>query len=245
MPSVGRTVALLLFIIPQVLGQVYAQTKTTVSVVTQSAQPASSESYEDDSAFKKAMLDVHNFYRKEHNATALAWNDTNAKFAQKWSDRCHFEHSVSLMRTHRPKVDMLTRRQQGGPTGENLSAGYNNATESVDAWGMERDQYNFKKGEFSKETGHFTQLVWKATTSVGCGRTECNDKNGDGAYGWFVVCEYYPAGNVVGSFKANVQEQVVGPKNGDFDGGIEGGASAIRGGGWAGLLSAVVILALS
>lgn len=66
-------------------------------------------------------------------------------------------------------------------------------------------------GDFSKETGHFTQLVWKNTTSVGCGRTECNGDGGNKAPGWYVVCEYYPPGNVVGAFTSMVQGQV--PEN--------------------------------
>jgi hypothetical protein len=115
-----------------------------------------------------------------------------------------------------------------------LASGYPNAWASVDAWGQERVQYDFKKGtpcrpppifptntcqgEFLKKTGHFTQLVWKNTTSVGCGRTQCNgerdkDKDKDmAAPGWYVVCEYYPPGNVIGSFTAMVQEQVPEPE---------------------------------
>ncbi|KAL5412188.1 hypothetical protein PMIN04_009974 [Paraphaeosphaeria minitans] len=70
----------------------------------------------------------------------------------------------------------------GGPNGENLSSGH--------------------------ETGHFSQLVWKATKTVGCGRTECDGQDKGKAPGWFVVCEYYPPGNVIGSFAENVQAQV-------------------------------------
>jgi hypothetical protein len=29
--------------------------------------------------------------------------------------------------------------------------------------------YNFETGGFSGGTGHFTQLVWKGTTELGCG----------------------------------------------------------------------------
>jgi hypothetical protein len=43
---------------------------------------------------------------------------------------------------------------------------------------------------------------------MGCGRKECNGgtSGGEGdAPGWFVVCEYWPRGNVVGQFVENVQ----------------------------------------
>ena len=112
---------------------------------------------------------------------------------------------------------------QGGPTGENLASGYPNASASVITWGQERTRYNFGKAEFSTETGHFTQLVWKVTTSVGCGRTECDGGQSGGkgnAPGWFVVCEYFPAGNVIGAFKENVQSQLKAselPKDGAND----------------------------
>jgi hypothetical protein len=66
---------------------------------------------------------------------------------------------------------------QGGATGENLAAGYANASASVDAWGLEREEYNWNKPGFSEATGHFTQLVWSNTTSVGCGRTSCAGEN--------------------------------------------------------------------
>lgn len=36
------------------------------------------------------------------------------------------------------------------------------------------------------ETGHFTQLVWKATKTVGCGRTECDGQDKGKAPGWCV-----------------------------------------------------------
>lgn len=54
----------------------------------------SSTEYTDDDEFKEAVLNVTNTYRKQHNATALEWNETLADGAQEWSERCVFEHSV-------------------------------------------------------------------------------------------------------------------------------------------------------
>lgn len=110
----------------------------------------------------------------------------------------------------------------------------------MEAWGNERDMYNFDKPTgFTEATGHFTQLVWRTTTEVGCAAINCGlSRNKDGkrdnieddkdiergesyliarepdgstrAQGWYVVCEYSPAGNVVGMhdkyFKLNVKE---------------------------------------
>lgn len=54
----------------------------------------------------------------------------------------------------------------------------------------------------------FTQLIWKNSTQLGCGRTNCAGQNG--VPGWFVVCEFSPRGNVVGMFEENVQLNTTG-----------------------------------
>lgn len=88
--------------------------------------------------------------------------------------------------------------------------GFKNAAGAVEAWGDERDFYDFDGPTgFAEKTGHFTQLVWGGTTSVGCARVDCaiNEDTDDGdAHGWYVVCEYWPPGNVLGNdlFKSNV-----------------------------------------
>lgn len=50
--------------------------------------------------------------------------------------------------------------------------------------------YNFANGGFSGGTGHFTQVVWKGSTELGCGIA-----------GVYVVCRYCNvAGNMMGDF---------------------------------------------
>lgn len=78
-----------------------------------------------------------------------------------------------------------------------------------------------------KDTGHFTQLVWKATGGVGCGREACDGRGKVG--GWFVVCEYWPPGKVEGEYESQVQKEVGSGAGGRGEG--SGGACGYGGGG--------------
>lgn len=72
-----------------------AAVSTITMTATAAPQPTSS-SYTSDQTFQDDMLKATNFYRGEHNASALTWNKTSAEYALKWSKGCDFEHSVSL-----------------------------------------------------------------------------------------------------------------------------------------------------
>lgn len=41
---------------------------------------------------------------------------------------------------------------------------------------------------------HFTQIVWKATTKVGCATTYCGSSMFAGSLNWFTVCNYASPG---------------------------------------------------
>lgn len=53
---------------------------------------------------------------------------------------------------------------------------------------------------------HFTQMVWLQSTTVGCAVIRCGTDNNifNGMYLWYSVCDYWPVGNVLGSFDKNV-----------------------------------------
>ncbi|KAK6594567.1 scp-like extracellular [Botrytis cinerea] len=53
---------------------------------------------------------------------------------------------------------------------------------------------------------HFTQIVWQGSHQVGCAVKTCGTDNSiyPGMYIWYSVCNYYPAGNVIGEFATNV-----------------------------------------
>ena len=66
------------------------------------------------------------------------------------------------------------------------------------AWVAETEHYDYDSHSCSKgeECGHYTQVVWAESVSVGpvgCGSVTCS-----GGRGVFTVCSYDPPGNVVG-----------------------------------------------
>ena len=138
---------------------------------------------------QQAILDRHNQHRADHCAPPLQWSAELAAVAQSWADSlkqagCAFEHSKQ------------------SPYGENLSffapAGSSRPDDVATGWYNEVSAYDFTKGEFGFDTGHFTQVVWRGTKSLGCGQSECN-----GGELW--VCNYDPPGNMAGAFKQNVR----------------------------------------
>ncbi|KAI5814713.1 CAP domain-containing protein [Pyronema omphalodes] len=130
--------------------------------------------------FRNDYLYPHNQARYEHQVGGLQWDNNLAASAQRHANRCGFYHS-------------------GQPgVGENLAWGtYLGRLRAVRLWVVERNQFNFQNGGFSKQTGHFTQVVWKGTTRVGCAEKACNGFR-------MHVCQYYPPGNWQGQYRQNV-----------------------------------------
>jgi len=139
----------------------------------------------------QAALNEHNRLRAKHNAPNLIWDEELASQAQTWAGDCKWEHS---------KLGH----------GENLYAAYGSTfsgAAAVKSWYDELTDpgYDFSNPGFSSGTGHFTQVVWKSTTRLGCALKVCTPLQ---PLGWnpanFLVCEYSPAGNFRGEYEKNV-----------------------------------------
>ena len=155
-----------------------APAQETTSTSTSTSVPTSAPT---DSSFQSQILNEHNVKRSLHGVSALSWDSTLEAYAQAYADK--YDCSGTL--TH-----------SGGQYGENLALGYT-ITGSVDAWYNEGANYDY--GSTCSVLDHFTQVIWKSTTKVGCGQKQCGSY-----YGTYIICSYDPAGNYIGECSSEV-----------------------------------------
>ena len=137
-------------------------------------------------------LNAHNYYRRYHHAGPLTINNQLSRIAENYSRRLAYtirglQHS--------------TNRYNNEALGENLYFCFGKeptGNETTKSWYDEIQYHDFNSDYGCSYSGHFTQLIWKNSKEVGFGVT----KNKDGQ--WFVVANYFPAGNIMGKFRENV-----------------------------------------
>ncbi|TAD80181.1 MAG: hypothetical protein EA001_01625 [Oscillatoriales cyanobacterium] len=132
------------------------------------------------------ILTAHNQARSAVGVPALTWSASLANDAQAWANQLAASGAFS--------------HAQNTGQGENLArgtAGRFSAKDLVGLWTAEK-QF-FKMGNFPNvsttgnwaDVGHYTQMVWRNTTQIGCGMATGNGND-------TLVCRYSPPGNVTG-----------------------------------------------
>lgn len=146
------------------------------------AQPAGPAGRKEDGVLA-GITAAHNQVRAGVGQAPLAWDEAIGGFAQEWADHLA---ANSCQLAHRPAA---TQKY-----GENVywSSGQSNAAGVVASWAAEEADYNPATNACSGVCGHYTQIVWSATTALGCGQATCPG----GGRIW--VCNYDPRGNVMG-----------------------------------------------
>ena len=150
---------------------------------------------------KSMVLAVHNRERAAVGVPPLVWNDTLAIGAKTWA-----EHLATLK-----VIDQSNAHSSGYVPGyqygESIATGGHNTTvpvaRNMQGWIAEKNNYHggpitaTNAGQIS----HYTMMVWRTTTSVGCGTASGgpNDYRGSD----ILVCRYSPGpthggGNVFG-----------------------------------------------
>ena len=142
--------------------------------------------------FVNTILAVHNNERDAVGVPKLVWNDTLAAGAKAWAEYLaangKFEHSTccGAFRDYGENIAGFDPSQGVSAPGNGLML-------------MVAEKNNYHGGLITPDIpanqtiGHYTQMVWRNTTSVGCG-------TGSGSklpYS-ILVCRYYPPGNIFG-----------------------------------------------
>ncbi|KAK8062012.1 hypothetical protein PG994_008378 [Apiospora phragmitis] len=157
-----------------------------------------------------AAVNSHNQHRSNHSAPEASWNERIAGYAANTAATCKYAHDM---------------KQGDADYGQNIAMwGLSSGAEKLgdvgainmaitDMWyngelnlylpsyygEASPDMSNFEKW------GHFSQLVWKESTSVGCQAQFCpKGTMNDAMDTWFMVCNYFPAGNMGGGYGKNV-----------------------------------------
>jgi len=207
---------------PTTTSVVVTPTSTTVAAIVAAAAastsvqgagngPIPTSLSADSTLYQEIVLTHHNVHRSNHSASALTWNQTLADYAKAQAETCVYSET-------------LPAGQPGG-WGQNIAAGaqvtnvsavitdqfYNSEMPLFPGYGVDSpDMSNFQNW------GHFSQVVWQGSQSVGCYSYTCHDNNdcqpngepylantpcGDGGVpGIYHVCNYYPPGNYAGEY---------------------------------------------
>ncbi len=134
------------------------------------------------------LLEAHNLARERVGTPPLIWDDALAAEARVWARR--------LLATGRFEHDPAEHGH-----GENLWMGWGGRVwtpeEMVADWVDERRDYVHgvfpsvsRTGNWTA-VGHYTQIVWRRTTHVGCAIASESDRS-------VLACRYSPPGNIDG-----------------------------------------------
>jgi len=144
------------------------------------------------SDWEQQMLDEHNLARRAKGLPPMSWDESLRDVAREWVQR---HASAPNMIPHRSGTHSKPN------VGENIAWAWSSRPGSADGsarrvvgdWVSEEKDYNYATNTCRGVCGHYTQVVWRDTSRVGCAQVQTPDGKVK-----HTVCNYSPAGNYVG-----------------------------------------------
>ncbi|KAF2686760.1 PR-1-like protein [Lentithecium fluviatile CBS 122367] len=149
----------------------------------------------EDNDFISTVLDAHWYWRRVHCAQDLQWDPALALEAFKSVNAC----------TEKVQHDRAGSNLSGvSPSPENREIWLNFARTAIHGWHEEETKYPYGSAGYEDTWGHFTQMVWRDSSRLGCALSKCDDftKKFPGR----IYCFYENVGNNIapGEFEKNV-----------------------------------------
>lgn len=142
--------------------------------------------------YKNIVVYQHNLHRANHSAPNMTWDLDLADSAKAVAKTCVFAHNMTV---------------DGGGYGQNIAAGIQQTNVSYIIsdlfYNSEAPAFNGLYGQAQPSYsnfgawGHFSQIVWKSTTRVGCATYACPGglaNVGPSVPKYFTVCNYKSPG---------------------------------------------------
>ncbi|XP_046552744.1 uncharacterized protein LOC124262302 [Haliotis rubra] len=130
-----------------------------------------------------SILKQHNLYRQNvtpaaDNMMKLSWDAEVAMVAQVWAEACVDGSDEPSHRTIPGRFRL----------GQNIVVGVDSWADAISTWKDAGKDFVYGSNANADKTAPYTQLVWAATTRIGCGFALCGGKS-------VYVCNYGPGGN--------------------------------------------------
>ncbi|KAJ4331271.1 hypothetical protein N0V87_009307 [Didymella glomerata] len=156
----------------------------------------------DDPNFVSAVMRAHWYWRRLHCAQDLVWGQDLADAARRDITEC------TAMPEHMRSGSNLSSQK---PAPSNYDEWIEFARTAVHGWHEEEVKYPYNNPHYDDAWGHFTQMVWRNTSRVGCAVGNCDPGHVD--WPGRLYCYYDFVGNNIAA--GQFQAQVWGPVCGD------------------------------
>ena len=148
----------------------------------------------------QGILETHNQVRHQHGLSPLKWSNRLTAYSQDWanylagSNACRMKHRSAAGKDFEQYGENLFWASPLTWSDGKVEPQKIKAAEVAQAWADEWVDYDYGSNSCrpGKQCGHYTQMIWRDTTHVGCAMTLCPD------LGQIWVCSYNPPGNWIG-----------------------------------------------
>ncbi|MFQ6661785.1 hypothetical protein Gotur_029818 [Gossypium turneri] len=136
-------------------------------------------------------LNIHNMARVTLGVQPITWDNVVEMSVKNYANK---------------RISDCELMPSKGPYGENLTGSKDDfsVSDAVIMWINEKRNYNLKSSAYNSShiCSHYTKVIWHNLVRLGCVKVRYNNR------GTFIVCNYYPPGNIVGKLSIDVNQSI-------------------------------------